>query len=252
MMTKPFKFGCLPTKHDSRNLKMATLLKGAPDIGDGGLPKEWDFDLQYPDVTLPCPMWGNDKHGCCVIAATGYKILRDDYIETGLVPNITERQVLAQWWLENGSTDNGLVILDHLNRWRQEGVNLAGHQYQILAFAQIDPLNHDEVRETMRRDVGIMTGIPLPDSALTEFQNDNPWADTTEFYDWNNGHCVYFTGYDETYTHATTWARRKQNATWDWWDKYVGAGEAYGVIDAKNTWGINQAALDQFLAALGD
>ncbi len=62
-----FKLGKAPAKKDSRNLKLAVLLRALPPV-----PENWDFDAAHSTPPVPVPMFGNDSYGDCVIAGRAH------------------------------------------------------------------------------------------------------------------------------------------------------------------------------------
>jgi hypothetical protein len=241
-MSDPFSFcfGKLPAKQDARNFKMAALLIAPPEP-----PESYDFDATYQGI--PTPMFANDKYGDCVIAGRAHQTIRFEVIEQGRILPITDDDVVTEWRSENGNTDNGLYILDSIKKWRSDGWKVAGSQYFIKAFAQIDLKNLKEVRTTIASDIGIMTGFALPDSAMQTFLDGKPWIDTSDTRNFENGHCVYICAYDATGPTCITWGKR-QKMSWEFFGKYC--DEAYGVIDAHNVRNVNTGMLEVLLKAV--
>lgn len=240
------RFGKKPAKRDSRNLKLSSVLRAMPK-----LPAEYDFDVQHHGV--PTPMFGNDTHGDCVIAGRAHQTLRFEDEEQKKILPITDNDVLKEWHLENGGTEDGLVVLDSLKLWRKKGWKAAGKSYRIKAFAEINRTNHNEVKRTVYADIGTGLGLSLPDSALDEFYAGKPWTETTEPQNQENGHYVYVPGYTKTGPVCVTWGR-KQQMSWKFFDTYC--DEAYAIIDAADTLKKRQLLdgekIDTFLAGLKD
>jgi hypothetical protein len=218
-LNKMVKFGKEPAKRDSRNLLFAKVLRAVPK-----LPAEYDFDLHHKGI--PMPMFGNDLHGDCVIAGRAHQTLRFEDAEQNRVLQITDSDVLKEWHLENGGTENGLV-------------------------AEINHKNHTEVKTTIFMDIGAGFGFSLPDSAVNQFHAGKPWTVTADSPNPENGHYVFMPGYNATGPVCLTWGSRKQ-MTWDFLDKYC--DEAYAVIDAADTQKkqefLNDKKIDEFLAGL--
>ncbi len=109
-----FKLGKAPAKKDRRNFKMAALLKVIPKV-----PSEWDFDTANHKYRVPLPMFGNDVYGDCVIAGRAHQTLRFEAAEQKKAISLTEKNVLREYWKEEGGTgpeyDRGLVVLDRLS-----------------------------------------------------------------------------------------------------------------------------------------
>jgi hypothetical protein len=244
-----FKLGKRPAKRDDRNLRFAAVLR-AP-VARAALPASYDFDTKHPGI--PTPMFANDTYGCCVISGRAHQSLRFENLEQKSVITITDKDVTKEYFKETGGPDTGLYVLDSLNLWRQKGWKAAKHTYKIKAFAQIDFLDHHEVRAAIYADVGIGIGVSLPTDAQDQFQTGQPWEVTTgpgsAKGSWG-GHYVYCCGYTPQGPVCVTWAR-KQQITWDWLDKYC--DEAYAIFDAKNRFKksmIDVPKIEHFLAAL--
>jgi hypothetical protein len=221
------KFGKRPAKHDRRNFEYGALLAAKPR-----LPKSYDFDVRY--LAVPTPMFGNDRHGDCVIAGRAHQTLRFEYLEQHEVLNISYADVLREWHKENGNTEHGLSVLDSLKEWRTRGWRAAGTVYEIKAFAAVDWTNVDEVKSAILTQVGIGFGLTLPYDAITVFQAGRPWDVTTGpggKPDPNGGHYVYCSGYTALGPVCVTWGR-KQQMTWRFLQRYC--DEAYTTIDARD------------------
>jgi hypothetical protein len=229
--------GKLPAKKDKRNLLVKDILKEAKIY-----PTSYNFDTKHKGI--PTPMYGNDKHGCCVISGRAHQTLRFEFEEQNKVLPITDTEVLAEWRKENGNTENGLYMLDSLKLWRKSGWTAGGKKYKIKAFAQSDPKNPKEIKNIVYHDIGIQLGISMPDTWSSEFSAGKPWTDTSLPPNPYNGHCVFVCGYTPSYVTCVTWAR-KQKMSWEWFKKYV--DEAYAAVDAVNIKAFDQAKIEEFL-----
>jgi hypothetical protein len=238
------RFGKKPAKRDARNLKLSAVLRALPK-----LPAEYDFDVEHHGI--PTPLFGNDTHGDCVIAGRAHQTLRFEDEEQEKILPITDNDVLKEWRLENGGTEDGLVVLDSLKLWRKRGWKAAGKTYRIKAFAEIDRKSHTEVKRTVYADIGSGLGLSLPDSAMDEFYAGKPWASTSGLPKQANGHYVYVPGYTKSGPVCITWGR-KQQMSWKFFDRYC--DEAYAVIDAADTLKkqqlLDEKKIDTFLAGL--
>ena len=244
---KVFKLGKAPAKKDERNLRFASLLKMAAPK----LPSSYDFDTTHKGI--PTPMFANDVHGDCVMAGRAHQTLRFEDIEQGSVLMITDKDVLREYFKETGGADSGLVVLDSLNEWRQQGWKVGTRNYKIRAFAQVNSMNRQEVRQAIFGDVGVGLGVQLPLSAQHEIQTGQPWATTTgpgsKPGSWG-GHYVYVSGYTPSGPVCVTWGR-KQQMTWAWFRKYC--DEAYAMFDAKDSFKktlIDKNKITSFLKSL--
>lgn len=242
-----FKLGKAPAKADERNLKFAAILK-APVT----LPAEYDFDVQHPGI--PLPMFANDEYGDCVIAGRAHQTLRFEFIEQGKLLTITDKEVTDEYFKESGGVDEGLVVLDSLKQWRQEGWNITGEDFKIKAFSQINQMDADEVRSAIFLDLGVGIGLSLPKTAKWQIDAGKPWdvvdGPGSAPRSWG-GHYVFVSGYTTLGPVCITWGR-KQQITWAFMDKYC--DEAYAIFDALNTAKLKKALnikeLDTFLSTL--
>jgi hypothetical protein len=242
-----FKLGKANARHDERNLKLASILR-APVR----LPASYDFDVNHPDI--PLPMFANDRLGNCVIAGRAHQTLRFEKVEQNIVIQITENDVIKEYFKQTGGPDSGLIVLASLKLWRKSGWNVGKKRYKIKAFTEIAKLDHEEVKRAIFIDLGVGLGLRLPRSAQRQFQTGQIWEVARGSGSLPNswgGHYVYCAGYTPIGPVCVTWGR-KQQMTWEFLDTYC--DEAYGIIDAVNTpkkvRGLNAKALDQFLAGL--
>lgn len=254
-----YKLGKKPAKFDARNLKLRTILKALPPI-----PESWDVDLAC-DKPVPTPMFANDRWGDCVIAGRAHQTLRFEEFEQDCILPITEDDVLRQYWQEGQRgcalarwllprPDNGLVLLDSLRKWRRDGWEVAGKQYNVYAFAQVERVVYPDVRAAIYLLRGLNCGIMLPKSAQGQFAEDKPWSvvagpDGT-VGSWG-GHCVYVGAYSPEGLTCVTWGK-KQLMTWEFWDRYC--DEAYAIVDNRNRFTENSPVdvelLDGYLSQL--
>jgi hypothetical protein len=248
-----FKLGKAPAKKDERNFKMAALLKVIPKV-----PKEWDFDTTNKKYHIPLPMFGNDVYGDCVIAGRAHQTLRFEATEQKKVVSIPEKDVLREYWKEEGGTgpkyDHGLVVLDSIKLWRKKGWKVGTHAYTIHAFAQIDQKDPAEVKTAIFLLTGAGAGLSLPKSARTQLDAGKPW-DVTSGPDsrpnsWG-GHYVFLSGYTDKGPVCVTWGR-KQQMTWAFLNKYC--DELYGIVDNKDRFlkksPVDVEKLEQYLKQL--
>ncbi len=219
-----FKLGKARPKSDHRTFQLAGLFKAPPPA-----PPRYDFDLLHPGI--PTPLFANDVHGDCVIAARAHLTLRFEDIEQGSPLMISDQDVLREYFKETGGPDSGLNLLDSLNEWRQRGWQVARKGYKIHAFAQIDPLHRPEVEAAVYLLTAAYVGIALPKSAQAQIQTGQPWEVTNgpgaAPNSWG-GHCVIIPGYTPVGPVCVTWGR-KQQMTWEFFRTYC--DEAYAIVD---------------------
>jgi hypothetical protein len=228
MENNNFKLGKLQPKIDERTFQLRTLLvdKNLPI-----LPKEFNVD-SLCILPIHTYMYANDRYGDCVIAGRAHMTLRFECLEENKVINITDADVISAYFYESNGNDSGLVMLDSLNHWREEGWFAANNPYNIYAFAQVNPSHISDIQYSIYLLRGVYVGLALPNSA----KNQTVW-DVTSGPDSNNGswggHCVYVNAYNEVGPICVTWGR-KQQMSWAFFVRY--SDEVYAVIDNKNTW----------------
>jgi hypothetical protein len=223
-----FKLGKLPARIDPRTFQLKKLLvkKNLPP-----LPATYDVDSEFINFS-DRNMFGNDKYGDCVMAGRAHMTLRFEDFEQKQLIKITDKDVEDEYFKETGGQDSGLVMLDSLNEWRKTGWTAASKPYTIYAYAQIDVANHNELKYSVLLLRGAYTGFQVPQSAMDQFNAGQPWTvsgDNTII----GGHCVYIKAYNEIGPICVTWGAEQQ-MTWEFWNIYF--DEAYGVIDAQDTW----------------
>jgi len=247
-----FQLGKRPAKRDARNFKLASILKKKL-----ALPVSYDCDTNL-GVKIKPQKFANDSWGDCVVASRAHQTLRFEYFEQKEVLPITDDEVLAEYWLEQGDittkNDEGLVVLDSLNSWRKQGWKVHGEVYDIYAFAEIDRTNHEEVKTGIRHLNGACVGLLLPTSAQCQFTwylrwNVSKWCDSEPGS--LGGHCVYLVGYDSKGPICLTWGR-KQKMSWAFFDKFC--DEAYCIVDNRDNFvedsPVDVEVLDGYLQSL--
>ena len=170
------------------------------------------------------------------MAARANMTLRLERLEQGIPLNISDSDVLRQYWKEGGGDevskpDNGLYILDSLKSWRSEGWVIDGKIYNIHAFAELDHRKYIEVQHSVLLLSGLIVGVRLPESALTQLENKEIWTVVDGPDRSAGGHCMWVIGYTRTGPVFLTWGQRMV-CTWEWWDRNV--DECYAVVDNIN------------------
>ncbi|MCI0643217.1 MAG: hypothetical protein L0Y70_29460 [Gemmataceae bacterium] len=227
-----FRTGKLEVKKDSRTLKAAELLAGtAVD-----LPGEFDIDLDdVPQIVAHGNrMYRNNKWGCCVISGRAHQTLRFELLETGRIIPLTDEEVEDQYFRETGgrNRDDGLVLLESLKRWRNEGWTAGGRNLKIFVYASINKANREEIKTAIIMRMGIGIGLSLPDNATAEFASGREWVDVSRPRGGGGGHYVYVTGYNSDGLTCVTWAQ-KQHMSWRFFERYC--DEAYAIVDHQQT-----------------
>jgi hypothetical protein len=220
-----YRLGKRPPRIKKKTLTFNRLLKGLPAI-----PGEFDLDTEK---NIPCRMMGNNKYGNCVIVGRANQTLRFEYSEQGEVINITDKEVLRQYFKEGKATcwnkypDNGLVMLDSLTSWWKDGWIADGKKYNISGFAKID-IDKYYLRAAMYLLNGVNVGLSLPDN-----YDDEVWENTDGKPNPQNGHCVYIPPIcDKEGLYCITWGQPRKRMSWDYALKYI--DESYAIVDDKN------------------
>lgn len=236
------KFGKLPARHDYRTLRFSAYV--TPQLPKP--PEQFTVltevykNLKNNNPAEVFPMDGNDKYGCCTIAALAHA----DTVYNGLIEKkkiAPEKDVLKVYFRLSGGMDTGLVVLDVLSYWRKH--NFSGDK--ILAYVSIDSKNYTHVKQAINLFGGVYLGFQVQEDAVDDFENNKVWTPGRLT---NGGHAVYATGYDAETVEILTWGDT-QYGTWDWWNQTV--DEAYAIVpsEAKNPsfnpgFNINQLLID--------
>lgn len=197
------------------------------------------------------PMYLNDRYGDCTCAGAGHIIEQVTTYASGTTVKISDNDVVKAYSAVSGfdpltgANDNGAVMQDVLNYWRKTGIG--GHK--ILAFAEVNVKNLDELRAALDLFGTLYIGINFPGSAMDQFDAGKPW-DVVPGATVEGGHAIN-TGYYDVASNTwkvVTWGR-VQDMTQAFWDKYV--EEAWVVVtnewlkDNKNPDGVDMEALGQ-------
>ena len=245
-----YRFGKHPPKVDYRTLRFKNYLTAAiapPPTSDNVLTRVYEnLRLANPDPTTLFPMDGNDTLGDCTIAALAHA----ETVYDGLVgkERMMSKQAVVKLYLHlTGGVDSGLNELDVLNYWRQHRVGGEA----IIAYASIDPKNHQHVEQAIHLFGGVYLGFQVQQNCVQEFDAHQPWTPGPLTTD---GHAVFAVGYDETGVTVLTWGST-QAGTWAWWDECV--DEAYAIlpVEAKDpsfAQGFNFAQLQADLSAVAN
>src|SRR5450755_4664562 len=243
------KLGKQAARLDARTLQFANYMKAAAPLAP---PKheEWTSKVKQ------WPMMLNDNLGDCTCACAGHMIEGWTVYAypPGYIP--ADQQILQAYQAVAGylpgepATDQGAVILDVLNYWRQTGI--AGHP--IRAFVALEPKNHEQVKDAVYLFGNCYIGVQLPLSA----QNQKVWSvpaggatGQSAPGSWG-GHAIPIVAYDARAVTVITWGELKR-VTWSFLDAY--SDEAYAVLSddwiAANRQAPNNFDLAQLTADLG-
>ncbi len=193
----------------------------------------------FREWKVPGGGWGlmlNSEIGCCTIAAIAHmEMLMTEH--TGALVRPTDDEVLAAYSVvsgydpKTGLNDNGAAITDVLNFWQTQG--LSGHK--ILGWASVDHTNLDAVKHAIHLFGAVNLGVQLPQSAMDQTNNKQPWEVASNDGGILGGHAICNFGFGSEGTNCITWGQR-QEMSFDWLRAY--ADECYAVISQDF---INQA-----------
>jgi hypothetical protein len=167
------------------------------------------------------PMYGNDVHGDCAIAAIGHMI-QVWSANVGNPATPSQEEILRVYRILSPD-DDGCVLLDVLKWWRQNPI--AG--VQLGAFVAVNWHDMNEVKTALELFGGLYAGAALPLAAETQ----NLWAWTSGPDGVPNswgGHCINFGQYaGSMLMRCVTWGQIK-DVTLGWMDAYL--DELYALI----------------------
>jgi hypothetical protein len=221
-----FKFGKLAPKANYKTLRLRNYLhSNAPVVP---ATQTWDYAFQA------WPMDANDTVGDCTCAAIAHMVMLWTAYQ-GKMVRPTTQQVLEVYSAVTGydpnqtqpdgsnPTDNGANITDILNYWRSTGI--AGHK--IDGWAQIDHTNIQEVKQAIYLFGGVNPGFQVPQSAMDQNSQGQPWTVVPNDGGIVGGHSVPAFDYSPTGGTVSTWGM-KQAFDWNFWLKYM--DECYCII----------------------
>lgn len=178
--------------------------------------------VDYVSKVNGWPVYLNDQIGDCTCAAVGHIIEAATAYGQGTTVEISDKDVLKAYEAVGGyvpgdpSTDNGAVMQDVLSYWRKTGVG--GHK--ILAFAEVDVTNLNEVYAALYLFGHVYIGVNFPQSAMDQFDAGKPWTVVARDGGIIGGHAVDLGWRDGAALEVITWGR-VQGLDEAWWHKYV-------------------------------
>jgi hypothetical protein len=206
------KLGKLPRRSDPRTLSarkyLLTPLPTAKPMCD------------WLSVVPSFPMYGNDVHGDCAIAAIGHMV--QVWTANNKTPVVPSQDEILRVYKILSPNDDGCVLLDVLNYWRQNPI--CG--IKVGAFAEVNPQDLDEVKVCLDIFGGLYAGAMLPIAAQAQDIWDVVSGADGDIGSWG-GHSFPYGQYNPAKTGVVTWGEKKYS-TWAWNAKYV--DELYALI----------------------
>ena len=242
------KLGRKAVKTDTRTLRLRRYL--TPALPPPPPAVDWTRGMTAFGMML------NDRIGDCTIAGCAHavQVWTANAGSEATLPDATIERYYAQWdgyVPGDASTDQGGIELDVLADWRKQG--LAGHQ--LLAFADPNPANLEEIRQSIALFGGVYIGLSLPATA----QYQQVWdvvgdgcSGGSAPGSWG-GHCVFVAAYEQSHFTCITWGAPKK-MTLAFWNAYC--DEAHTLLSqdwlaAKGSpSGFDRAQLDADLSAI--
>jgi len=192
----------------------------------------WQMDGNGPDpeVTIAPAGWGGA--GDCVKCGEAHALVTANYDAAGHTdPPPSANAVVEAYCAAQGCTpeqlfsdpttyDNGEDISTSLTSWAQ------GEIYGVkLPFtAPVASNQKADLQNGIALGGGLLVGIQLPQSAEDQFPNEWTWEPSSPIL---GGHCVWLTGYTDTYVALVTWGQLIQ-CTWDFLSNTI--DEAHAVV----------------------
>jgi hypothetical protein len=224
MPYKQFRLGKKPAVFDSRTLRFGAYLK--PGLAAAPAAINWGSKVKN------WPMYANDKYADCTCAAAGHMI-EVWTAASGKQKTPAEAQILK--FYEHFTTpgpENGCTVIEVLKYWRSTG--LGGDK--IMAFAQLEPRNVNEVKDAVAIFGTCYIGVFLPKFALNvPDARTVPWVVPAQgpvgdaAPDPQGGHCIPAVGYDSRNLYVVSWGMVKA-MSWQFYVDYV--DESYAVLSS--------------------
>jgi hypothetical protein len=200
MPAGPKKFGrisplILPHQ-DSKVLQLGNYFKLDLRPAPGGC--DWSKNQTYG-------MCLNNALGSCAIAASDH-IIQCQSANTRLapivVPDATTLDVYKAISGYNGTpeTDNGCILSDVFAYWKKTGI----YGDNTIGSAAIDPSQINFIKWGMYIFGGVIFGFNLPQSAVDQSNNDQPWT-VVHGSPIAGGHAVSVYRYNSSYLTGTSW-----------------------------------------------
>jgi hypothetical protein len=221
---KRMKLGRRPVRLDRRTLRLAKYIDVAKLPPN---PPERDWTKS---VVVPWGMMRNDEVGDCTFAACAHAV-QVWSANNGQEVTISDDDIIKAYSALTGytprdpSSDQGAVVLDVLNYFRQNGIG--GHK--IGAYVAVDPKNKTHVAAAINLFGVVYYGLALPLSAQGQKTWKVPWYGKRgkgKPGTWG-GHAVVGPTYAGKSGKVVTWGELQ---SYDWGFEVAYAEEAYALL----------------------
>lgn len=233
--------------HNSLTLMLAKLV--LPEIR---VPAKYDFDKGKKP--FPSRMWGNDAYGDCVIGGRANHMIRLERVEQRRTIPLSDDDAVTLYKALTGcqtagdANDTGLVVLDAMKQWKNQGWTLSGKSgvrssrcYTIAAYGELEPQDHEQLKMGIYALHGAHMGFWLPTAVQSQTANGRWDYNGESGPEWQpgswGGHLVYSKRYDENGVYVITWGQEVL-VTWNFVDKYC--DESWAVVDNLDSWRTKQ------------
>jgi len=247
-----FLLGKKEYRSDPRTLSLLRYV-----LSDVRAPSRFDFDRHR--WAFPLRPWGNEIWQDCVIAAHANQLLRFGRLGQNMTLRLSDKDVVEQYKRLSGAKlpgdkrDKGLVVLDSLRDWQQQGWPLplkkAVNNFKIAAYGEIEPNDPKQLRLACYVLHGVQIGFSLP-LAAQRMSRDGLWDYRGETgREWKpggwGGQLTYAKAYNERGVELLSWGR----ALWAS-NRFIEhyADEAWGIVNSLEDWR-SQQSLDVELLA---
>lgn len=239
-------------QHDVRTLRLVEF--ALPDLR---VPENFDFDKRR--ASFPNHVWGNDAYGDCVIAGRANNLIRLERVEQRRTLDLKDEDAIDCYKRLTGckrpgdANDTGLVVLEAMRDWRNNGWALRERNYKIAAYGEVEPTNRVQLRMAIYIFHGIHLGLWLPVAAQ---RMGNKWDyQGGSGQEWQpgswGGHLVYAKKFGPEGLYVMTWGEEVL-LTNSFVEKYC--DEAWAVVDDLDNWRSKQtidvSALEAQLAQI--
>ncbi len=213
------RLGLLPATPAKPRLKLSPFLSSR-------LVGEAPTHVDYLSRVTSWDMYRNDQIGDCGPCGLAHWVRASGNYGDGTPFTATTQNVLdfytavSGYDQRTGANDNGVVLQEMLEVARKQG---APGGMPIVAFAEVNVADLDEVKAAINMFGHVLVGANLPTSASTQLDRGQKWDVVSGSAgipgSWG-GHCVHVGAYGDGEFTCTTWGRT-QKLTEAWWRRYV-------------------------------